>query len=117
MIAITDRITEKGTVFFAVSFEDEDGAPVTPATFFWSLTDKRGTVINDKDREEVTSLTSSTVTIALTGDDLQVLDSESSRAFVHRRLVVEATYTGALGAGYPVNDVAAFVVTNLTKIA
>ncbi len=115
MIRIDEIAKEKGTIAFVVSFEDENGDAAAPDTLIWSLTDTDGNVINNLDQEVVSSPTASN-TIVLSGDDLQILSSESSQTAVVRKFIIEATYDSDLGSDLPVNDVAVFILENLTKI-
>lgn len=53
------------------------GTADTPTALSWSLTDKDGTVINSRSGTALTPSTSMTVTLA--GDDLQIVDRTNSR--------------------------------------
>jgi hypothetical protein len=72
-------------------------------------------VINDLDQEEVSPPVGS-VNIVLTGDDLQILEAEAAHRKVGRRVIVEVVYNSDIGSGLTLNDEAAFVLENLTKI-
>lgn len=115
MIRIDEVAKEKGTIAFVVSFEDESGDAAAPDTLVWSLTDTDGNVINELDQEVVSSPAASN-TVVLSGNDLQILSSESSQTAVVRKFVVEATYDSDIGNDLPVKDVAVFTLENLTKI-
>ena len=103
---------ERSTVAFLGVFTDEDGDAVTPSACTWTLTDLSGDVINSRAQVAVSSLSSS-VSIVLSGADLQILATEEDQELAYRYLVVEATYTSSLGAGMPLKDEIFFTVRNL----
>lgn len=61
----------------------------TPVTMLWSLTDEDGTVINSRTSESVSSPSTSN-TITLTGDDLEITSAKK----VRRVFTVWGTYNG-----------------------
>lgn len=119
---LTEIAQEKSTYLITFNFLDEDGDPVVPATATWSLTDDSGNIMNSLENEALTP--ASTITVALSGDDLQVGSSETTlprvgnRNTVRRHIVVEATYDSVIyGAGLNLNDEAVFELENLRKVA
>jgi len=104
---------ERSTFVVSVSFFDEQGMPVVPDSCVWTLIDERGRVVNDREQVPILSL-SADVDILLRGDDLVVINQRRSEE--SRRIVVEATYTSALGSGLPNNQEYLFTVKNLAYI-
>ena len=110
---MTDPVAvEKSTIVITVSFTDEDGNAVSPATMAWSLVDKDSTVINSRDQVSISN-PSSTEDIVLSGDDLAVTESKSR---VARWLVLEGTYNSDAGSGLPLKDQCRFYIDNLKKV-
>jgi hypothetical protein len=110
---LTDStICEKSTAVITVSFSDEDGNAVAPDSMTWTLTDRNGNVINSR-QDVVLSSPTSTEVIVLSGDDLQIVDSDDDGV---RILTFEGTYTSALGSGLPLVDACSFVVENLKAV-
>lgn len=95
MIRLNTIATENSTFPVRLTFTDEDGAALVPSAVTWTLTDLAGLVINS--REDVAATPGATVTIVLSGADLEV----GSAVQVERMLTVEATYSSSLGAGLP----------------
>jgi hypothetical protein len=106
---------EKSTLKVTVAFTDEDGNAVTPTALTWTLTDSAGTVINDREDEEVATPGASNA-IALSGNDLAIQSGEAG-TYVERRILVEAVYTSDLGAGLPLKWAGAFLVENLAGVS
>ena len=119
---LTEIAEEESTYLITFAFTDEDGNSVVPAAIVWSLTDDTGNIINSlTDQIEPNA---SSVTIVLTGDDLQVTAAETAlarvgnRTTVRRHLVVEATYDSVTyGNGLGLNGEAVFELENLKKVA
>lgn len=109
-----DDVNEEGTVDVDVVFKDENGAAEVPTAATWTLTDRRGTVINSRSAVTIGSL-ASTVTITLSGADLAVQSGETAR-LVPRRLLVKATYDSSLGTGLPMTEEFTFNVINFAGI-
>jgi hypothetical protein len=87
--------------------------PVTPLTFFWTWTDKRGIVINDREAEEISGADlGETVTVKLFGDDLEV--PSGSQAI--RLLTVQGTYMDKDGEIMPFSDGIYVQIDNLAGI-
>lgn len=106
---------EKSTLALIISFTDEDGSAVTPKTATWTLTDDNGDVINSREQVNIASLDTS-VTVVLSGDDLQILSGEASDELATRRFLIEATYDSSLGSDLPLNESCAFPVRNLKYV-
>ncbi|MFP4017968.1 MAG: hypothetical protein ACLFUH_01855 [Bacteroidales bacterium] len=84
-------------------------------TLKWTLTDKKGTVINDRDGENVDS-PGSEAEIELFDEDLALTDEESDQNSVYRYLIAEATYLNNEGVERPLTTQQKFVVINLKSI-
>ena len=110
MTSVLTTVNERSTLSFEVAVTDLNGDPVTPTSFTWSLTDRDGTVINS--REDVVATPGTTVTVNITGADLQIVDSTADQEY---RLFTVKTDMGA--SGLPVNHEVAFWVKNLTKVS
>lgn len=106
---------EKSTYIITVSFFDEAEAAEDVKTMKWTLTDKVGTVINDRE-DVVVSDPGSVETIVLSGDDLAILEDEPEATKGKRLFTVEATYDSTLGSDLPLNGEATFTVVDLTAI-
>jgi len=112
MIKISQAVNEKGTISFEVSFFDEENRAVAPTEILYSLVDSRGTIVNSIQQKPISS-PESTVTITLSGDDLQLLTHEAYSSKVYRFLVIEATYTSDIGEGLKMKESIRFKVENL----
>ena len=109
---ITVTPAEEGTAKVAVSaFTDEAGANITPSTITWTLTDRRGTVINARTAVSVTPAAS--VAFLLTGDDLAVTTDTSTV----RHLLITWTYNSTLGSGLTGRAVAVFEIEQLVGVS
>ena len=84
---------EKSVLVLTVNPLDENDAPVTPSAMTWSLTDLAGTVVNSRSNVSLTPATS--VTITLSGNDLQLGSSFFNNV---REVLVEYTYTSSAGS-------------------
>jgi len=80
ILNILKMAEEKGTLALQVSVTDEDGDAVTPTALTWTLSDRDGTVINSRE-DVVVVMASSTTTIYLAGDDLQIVDDSNDQEF------------------------------------
>ena len=110
---LTSYAVEKSTFAIVSAFTDEDGDAVTPDSITWTLCDDSGTVINNLEDQAVSSPAAS-VTIVLSGDDLQVLDETND--FEIRHLEISAVFDSDLGDDLPLKDRAEFKVINLKSI-
>lgn len=105
------KAVEKGTYVISASFTDEDGAAVTPNVGLkWTLTDGRGTVINERQDVPLTPATS--VDILLQGDDLTLAEGEGNE----RAVTIEGTYNSSLGSNLPLSDEVRFRIASLTHV-
>ncbi|OGC76975.1 hypothetical protein A2619_03430 [candidate division WWE3 bacterium RIFOXYD1_FULL_39_9] len=115
MISISETAKENSTIIFDVSFTDEDDADVTPESIAWTLVDSQDNVINSRDGVSV-SVPAPTVSIVLTGDDLQIQTSERYQKKVYRYLIVEAIYNSDAGDGLSITESIRFKVENLIHL-
>lgn len=88
---LKDFVAEEGTCFMVTVYRDETGAAVTPDSATWTLTNDRGVVINSNLSVPITPI-STTNTIKLEGDDLEIGDNGVTRHFL-----VEYIYDSDLG--------------------
>ena len=110
---LSRQAAENGTYIIDCAFADEDGTAVVPTSIVWSLMDLSGNVINN--RQNVSVVPESSITIVLTGDDLEI--NESIEAGLGRRMVlVEWVYDSTLGSGLPGKDAAFFEVVDLLSL-
>ena len=100
--AATKLFKEGGTGVLQVSFEDEDGAAMTPDTLYWSLRNDDGNIVNGRDEVQITGLDTS-VDIVLQGDDLPALEKKDQK-YYHLWIVLKGTYTSTYGSGLPFAD-------------
>ena len=100
---------EQSTFAVEISFTDEEGAALIPNSgLTWTLTDKEGTVINA--RQDVAITSASTVTVVLSGGDLNTDDGN------YRVLTIEGTYNSSLGNNLPLKDQAEFYISDLVAV-
>jgi hypothetical protein len=109
------EVNEKSTLVVTAAFTDENGDAVVPDSVTWTLTDPAGSVINGRNRVAVTPAAS--VTIVLSGDDLALSSTEASQTRGGRTILIEAAYTGDLGAGLPIKEAASFTIINLRAVS
>jgi hypothetical protein len=93
-----DAALEKGTYVVSLSFENEDGAALTPAALTWSLFDENGSIVNSRLHVSI-AVPAASVNVVLSGNDLVYSDSQSKRI-----MVVEGTYTSSYGTGLPLKS-------------
>lgn len=110
------KAVEQSTFIITAAFTDEEGDAVAPDTLTWSLVDRDGVVINN--REDVSvggspSVPSASEDIVLSGDDLTITEGYDED---ERYLVLEGTYTSDAGAGLPIRDHLKFYVVNIKKV-
>ena len=84
-----------------------------PDTFFWSLTDSDGKIINGLHNIEITELYEVNA-IFLYDDDLKTVTGTGSDRL--RKIVVHVTYTSVLGVGLPVKNEFIFYLKDLTAV-
>ena len=105
------RAIEESTFVVTASFADENGDAVTPNALVWTLTRTDGTAINS--REDVSITPAASVSIVLSGDDLQVFAGDNYQ----RVLTLKGTYDSDLGSGLPLNDELYFSVEDLVNVS
>lgn len=105
---------EKSTFAVVASFTDEAGDPVTPDSITWTLCDPDGNPINNRQDVPVAA-PADTVTIVLSGADLQILDSSNDSEIRH--LEISAVVDTSLGNDLPLKESAIFKVLNLKSIS
>ncbi len=101
---------EKGTRVITLAPTDEDGNALAFGDLIspvWSLTTRRGTVINERDSVALTSLV-----IVLTGADLAIVDEDTTRI-----LTIEATYDSDAGTGLNLKEQYVFPIEDLVKVS
>lgn len=111
---ITVTPAEKSTAQVSISaFYDTSTPPaaITPTAITWTLTDRRGTVINARTAVSVTP--ASSVAFLLTGDDLAVTTATSTE----RHLLITWTYNSTLGNGLTGRAVAVFEIEQLAGVS
>lgn len=110
---LTTEANEKSTYNIVVTFTDENGDAVSPTTMTWTLTRaSTGLVVNGREDEVVATPTSSE-TIKLTNDDLELLGSEDE-IFI---LTVKATIIDGDTNTWYANDEVQFIVKNLVGVS
>jgi hypothetical protein len=107
---IKTQAVEESTAVVTVSFFNAAGTAVTPTSATWTLTDKDGTVINNRNAVTISSLSTS-VTIVLSGDDLRIADGKT------RKLLVQAIYSSTEGDDLPLNDELEFQIQRLVGVS
>lgn len=112
---LTTEAMEEGSYFITVSFYDEDDAAEIPNanTIKWTLTDNKGTIINDRDNEAEASAAS--ITIELQGDDLAIQAGETAPV-VRRSVIVTWEYDSSLGDDKIGMAECIFKLRNLTRL-
>jgi hypothetical protein len=109
---ITEKVAEKSTHTWTVTFTDEDDAAVTPDSITWTLTDEDGAVINSRSAVAVSSPAASN-DITLSGDDLAISDENK----LERRLTIEAVIDLAAGNDKPVKGELTFYLQPLVAVS
>ena len=112
-LQLDDYAVEKITFAPVAAFTDENGDALVPSAVTWTLCDPAGTIINSLEDQSETP--ASSVTIVLSGDDLQILDSDNDSEIRH--LEVSAIYTSDLGSDLPLKESGIFKVLNLKSIS
>ena len=106
MIQLDEPAPRLGTYGIELVFKDETNSLMTPDSVQWTLTDRDGDVIND--REDIVideGDLASTMVIVLSGNDLADHPSGEGRI-----LFVESTFTSSLGSGLPLPEWIHFTV-------
>ena len=110
---LTDNAQEESTFAIRLLLVDENKAPVTPDSGAWTLTDADGTVINSRDAEAISPL-STNMRVAMSGDDLALQTGETMP--VPRCFLFEGTYTSSLGSGLPLKKEVWFYIQDLVAV-
>jgi len=97
---------EESTYVIQATFTDEDGAPVVPSAVSWSLRNRHGVIVND--REDIAIAPESQLDIVLYGDDLDVEAHGRLRV-----ITISATYDSDIGQGMPLTEEAELMITPL----
>lgn len=106
---LADRAVERGTFAVDIAFTDEEGESSVPNSgLVWKLTNTLGTVVNSRTAVAISS--ASTVTIVLSGADLDLDDGNE------RFVTVEGTYTSDLGENLPIKDEVRFYIRDLQGV-
>lgn len=118
----TEIFPERGTRGIEITFKDSDGNAVVPNSASWSLTTApsyrdEGVIVNSRDGVSIGDL-SSTITIILSGADLQILEGEAEYRYVRRALLVEYNYDDA-NLGDAIDDKLQYIfrLENLYNVA
>jgi hypothetical protein len=110
---LEDNAIEKSTYVITVAFKDENGTAITPKTLTWTLSDKKGRIINSRDTVTVVTPASSE-NIVLSNNDLALANNDNRV----RVLTVEATFDSLeYGNDLPLKESAEFVIQNLLKVS
>ena len=106
-VTISTHAREGGTKVLPVAFTDENGDSFKPNTISWKLTDKSGTVINN--RTSVSLTANSSTAVVLTGDDLAI--TGTVRKIV--KVKVFGTYNSDYGTNLTYREEATVIIDNL----
>lgn len=109
MNVIKPNANELSTYAVKVTVRDENGNLATPTDLSWTLKDLAGTVVNDREDEEIYA-PGSVSYITLTGNDLAIDGYFSAR----RVLTVTGHYDSSLGEGLPL---AAGCILDIDRLA
>lgn len=109
-VNILKMAEEKGTLALLVVVTDENGTAVTPLSLRWTLSDRDGTIINNRN-QVVVGVPASSQTIYLAGNDLQIIDQTKQQEW---RLFTVQTDMGDLAK--PQHIEKGFWVKNLKNI-
>lgn len=108
--SLSTSIADGGVGGIVVAFTDTDGTAVTPSSATWSLYNPSQQIVNGRE-DEVISPLSTSVTIVLSGNDVLYSDG------ANRRLVVTYTYdSSTLGNGVTDNKEITFNIVNIVGI-
>jgi len=110
MITLETQAPEEGSYVIALTFKDEAGTALVPATLTWTLTDDAGTVINS--RTAVSTTPAATTNLVLYGNDLTVTDTKKRRRIV----TLNGTYNSTYGTGLPLTEEIRFSIRDMKKV-
>jgi len=107
------KAVEQSTFFITAAFTNSAGNSVVPNNLTWTLTDKDGNIINSREGEVIATPAAS-VTIMLSGDDLELPDIDDPV----RVLLIEGDYDDAPTSetGVPIKEQAVFEIENLIAV-
>jgi hypothetical protein len=111
-VALTPRAKEQSTYVVEATFKDEYGGDVTPRSITWTLADPDGAVINGRQSVSITPAT--TVSIVLTGPDLDLGATEHIAG--KRFLIIEARYNSTYGTNLYMSDHVSFYIDDVKQI-
>ncbi len=114
MIRMDTNAAEEGSFKIPVSFTDLSGNSVIPSEILWTLSDKKSTVINNRE-DVVIAIPEANISIVLQGDDLALPDPYDNL----RVLTIKATFddTGTSLTGLPYREEIIFYIDNLVNIS
>jgi hypothetical protein len=103
---------EEGTAVITASFTDETGDAVAPnaGTLTWTLTTRLGAVVNNRSAVAITSAAS--VTVVLTGDDLDI-----TTYGVGRVITFQGLYNSSLGNNLPIKLQGFFIIEDMVAVS
>lgn len=108
---LEEHAIEESVYVINISFEDEDGSPVTPSAATYTLTDALGNIVNSLDGKAISGLDTN-VDVVLQGDDLSL----SSNYHDDKRIfTIEYDYVSSLGA-LSAKDNVIFYIDNLIPV-
>jgi hypothetical protein len=109
-MSIDTEAPEKGTFYIVITFKDEDSNEVVPESAYWTLTDKFGKIINERDNVEIsTEDLDTSVTVKLSGDDLKIIQGHDKE---ERFFLIKYIYNSNLGTGITSYEEGSFFVKN-----
>jgi hypothetical protein len=113
-VSLTDHALEQGSFLVSYTFKDLSGTDVIPKSASWTLTDKDGTIINDRENEDITGDDlAADIYITLQGDDLVLADPENNLRIVTIKGVFDDP---SYGEDLPYRDEIRFYIDDLMII-
>jgi len=107
-IKLETSAREEGTYVITCSFTDEEGQDVVPNNnLVWTLKNRAGEVINERENISISPATS--ITVVLYGNDLLLPDEKD----FFRIFLIEGTYNSSLGNDLPIREAAEFPISNI----
>lgn len=113
MASLAVNAKDKSTIGVTATFTDADGSSVVPVSITWTLTDKEGTIINNRD-QVVVATPAASIDIVLSGDDLDIGNTLGAGYVV---LLVESVINSVLGNGLPYKDQVNVLIDDLVAIS
>jgi len=104
-------VNERSSITFQSTFKDDDGVELVPKSIIWSLVDKDGNIINN--REGVSITPASVVKVSLSNDDLALSEQGIPE---YRYFTIVAVYDTATGTNLQLTDQVEFFVRDLIAI-